>query len=109
MVGAPPGAWVEETGWATGIEEQLESALVPLHGWSATEVVRAPAGTAFTPYASVPSLAARVPGTALFAALVVLGARMPEVEVGAVTADSITVHWPDGITRVRFDPLTVEH
>jgi hypothetical protein len=109
VLGAPPDAWVEETGWATGIEEKLESALVPLHGWSTAETVRAPAGTAFAPYASVPRLAARVHGTALFAALVALGARVPEVEVGEVTADSITVRWPDRVTRVAFDPLTVEH
>jgi hypothetical protein len=110
VLGAPPGAWVEETGWATGIEEDLESALLALHGWTLQENVPAPAGTAFAPYASVPRLAAPAPGTTLFAALVVLGAPPPEVDVSEVTADSITVRWPDAsLTRVTFDPLTVQH
>lgn len=107
VLGAPPGAWVEETGWATGIWEELEANLVPLHGWTTREDVPAPAGTAFARYASVPRLAAPAHGTALFAALVVLGALSPAVEVSEVTADGITVRWPEGVTRIDFQPLAV--
>ena len=110
VVGAPPGAWAEETGWATGTEDELVSDLVPLHGWSTREEVRAPAGTAFTPYATVPRLAAQVRGTALFAALAVLGlppTAVAAVEIVEATTDSITVRWRDGVTRIGFAPVAV--
>jgi hypothetical protein len=110
VLSAPPDAWVEETGWATGTEEQLLSVLEPLHGWCTRDEVWAPQGTAFTPYASVPRLVAPARGTALFAALVVLGTRPLLVEVTDVTADSITVRWADkSLTKVAFDPVTVQH
>lgn len=107
VVGAPPDSRVEETGWATGPGAQ--AVLVPLHGWRACEDVRAPQGTAFTPYASVPRLAAPAHGTAVFAALAVL--EMPcqgDVEVTEATPDAIELRWADGtLVRIAFDPLTV--
>jgi hypothetical protein len=94
VVGAPPGARVRLTGWATG-EPDPETAPGPpaetrpsaqhpahqahftlhgLHGWdgAAPEVLRAPQGTAFTRWALVPALTGCAEGTALFVALATL-------------------------------------
>ncbi|MFB6517050.1 DUF2264 domain-containing protein [Streptomyces sp. NPDC056401] len=129
VYGAPYGARVEQTGWATGPEEPLRSELHPVHGWEARDEARAPAGTAFTRWASVPRLTAEGGGTRLYAALVALtgetGAEpvtevVPDVVPEAVadvftevTADrsSIEVRWAqDGsLTRIAFEPLRVEH
>lgn len=107
VVGAPHGARVEQTGWATGADEP--SSLVPLHGWTGQDEVRAPQGTAFTPWARVPRLSAEAPGTAWYAALVTPTGDPDPVEV-AVTEDDIRVRWTDGsTTRIAFEPLTVEH
>ncbi|WP_327257022.1 DUF2264 domain-containing protein [Streptomyces sp. NBC_01244] len=117
--GAPYGARVEQTGWATGPEEPLRSELHPVHGWEVREEARAPAGTAFTRWASVPRLTAGAEHTGLYAALVELtgtGEPDPPPIAGAltrVTADegSIEVRWADdgSLTRIAFEPLRVEH
>jgi hypothetical protein len=75
VVGAPRGAGAEATGWAVGPEQPLVSRLRPLHGWATADRRCAPAGTAFTPWARMPRLAAPVSGTAVFAALATLTAR----------------------------------
>uniref|UniRef100_A0AAU2K328 DUF2264 domain-containing protein n=1 Tax=Streptomyces sp. NBC_00049 TaxID=2903617 RepID=A0AAU2K328_9ACTN len=117
VIGAPPGARVHQTGWATGPAEPLVSALHPLHGWHEQDELRAPAGTAFTPWARVPRLSADAEGTALYACLAVLtgqaGAASPAAAVSAVEAgtDTVEVRWAgDGsLTRISFGrPLIVE-
>lgn len=54
VLGAPPGARVEHTGWATGTDGAVRSGLLGVYGWEAQDVVRAPQGTAFTRWAVVP-------------------------------------------------------
>ncbi|MCX4781919.1 DUF2264 domain-containing protein [Streptomyces sp. NBC_01264] len=119
--GAPYGAQrearVEQTGWATGPGEPLRSELHPVYGWEARDEARAPAGTAFTRWASMPRLTAEADGTRLYAALAALTGEpdpAPTAEaVTVVTADegSIEVRWAhDGsLTRIAFGPLSVEH
>ncbi|MEV7730364.1 DUF2264 domain-containing protein [Streptomyces sp. NPDC087917] len=120
--GAPYGARVEQTGWATGPTEPLRSALHPLHGWDAQDEVRAPAGTAFTPWARIPRLVAETRGKSLYAALATLTGEpepepavpaLPTAEVTEVSAneESVEVRWAqDGSwTRISFEPLHVEH
>jgi hypothetical protein len=111
VVGAPHGARVEETGWATDPDEPLRSELHPVHGWEERDDVRAPGGTAFTSWARVPRLTAEAAGTAIYAALVVLTDE-PQTgavaEVAEVRVDSIGVRWADGsVTRIAFEPLMV--
>ncbi|MFJ5155612.1 hypothetical protein ACIQCF_29360 [Streptomyces sp. NPDC088353] len=49
LVGAPADSHVTHTGWATGPEQDVVSALHGLHGWDPFPgTVRAPRGTAFT-------------------------------------------------------------
>lgn len=113
VTGAPPGARVEQTGWATGPEEGLVSALHPLHGWSGEEEVRAPQGTAFTRWALVPRLTGEAEGTEIYASLAALTTSAEPVAdaVTSVTAtpDGIDVQWADdgSTTRVTFSPLAV--
>jgi len=118
VVGAPHGAGVEQTGWATGRDEAVRSALHPLHSWTGQDEVRAPAGTAFVPWARVPRLTAEAAtGTTLYAALATLTEEPePEPLAAAVTeviadADSVAVRWADNgsLTRIAFEPVTVEH
>jgi hypothetical protein len=107
LVGAPHGAVVEQTGWATAPDEP--STLRALHGWTSHDVVRAPEGTAFTPYAAVPRLSAEAQGTALFAALAMLTGE-PEASVATPIENGVEVRWEDGsLTTITFDPVTVEH
>ncbi|MDT0443025.1 DUF2264 domain-containing protein [Streptomyces johnsoniae] len=117
VIGAPPGSRVAQSGWATGPDEPLVSALHGLHGWTDLAERRAPQGTAFTRTAGVPRLTAAVEGTALFAALATLTAT-PEpaplpTAVTRVSVDGavLEVRWADdgSTTRVGFEPLTVEH
>ncbi|MEU6762000.1 DUF2264 domain-containing protein [Streptomyces sp. NPDC046853] len=117
VVGAPYGARLTHTGWATGPEEPLLSVLHPLHGWTGRDERRAPQGTAFTPWARLPRLTAEAVGTAVFAALALLTAE-PEpasaadaATVVSATADTVEVRWSDdgSVTRIAFAPLTVEH
>ncbi|AWZ06239.1 MULTISPECIES: DUF2264 domain-containing protein [unclassified Streptomyces] len=121
--GAPYGARVEQTGWATGPGEPLRSELHPLYGWDVGDEAGAPAGTAFTRWARVPRLTAGAGagGNGLYVALAALTGRPDQVpdpvavaaavvtEVGADDG-SLEVRWAqDGsLTRVTFDPLRVE-
>lgn len=118
VVGAPPGARVVQTGWATGPDGGVRSELHALHGWtghSAEDGVRAPQGTAYTPWARVPRLTAPAAGgTAVYACLALLTGEEeaePLAEaagVEAADAHGVTVRWADGtVTRVRFEPLSV--
>ncbi|MEV7085779.1 DUF2264 domain-containing protein [Streptomyces sp. NPDC093085] len=118
VVGAPPGALLRETGWATGPGQEVRSALHPLYGWTAGPgEPRAPHGTAYTRWAVVPELTGPAEGTALFAALATLTAE-PDAAPLAAAVDGVTVdggtvevRWAgDGSrTRIAFGPLTVEH
>ncbi|MFF2852183.1 DUF2264 domain-containing protein [Streptomyces sp. NPDC058001] len=119
VVGAPPGARVHQTGWATGPDEDLVSGLHALIGWTDTTTTRAPQGTAFTRWALVPGLTADAEGTTVFAALAVLtgepdAAPLADAVSGASLAageDAVEVRWADdgSTTRVTFDPITVQH
>ena len=107
VVGAPHDATVEQTGWATGPDDDVVSVLRPLAGWVDQDEVRAPAGTAFTRWATVPRLAA--PATnrvyVAMAALTSTPVAPPTVEV---RADTVEIRWPDGTTTgIAFGPLVV--
>ncbi|MEV5608978.1 DUF2264 domain-containing protein [Streptomyces sp. NPDC052225] len=110
VVGAPHGARVTLTGWAT---DALRSELAGVYGWGERDTVRAPQGTAFEPWVRVPRLSAEAEGTAVFVALASLSAEEQSLE-GVVAevarADgSLTVRWADGhVTVVGFEPLTVQ-
>jgi hypothetical protein len=115
VTGAPPGARVEQTGWATGPDEALYSGLHPLHGWLERDEVRAPQGTAYTPWAVMPRLTAPARGTCAYAALAVLSGEpdtaLEADAVAAVTVDDggFDVRWADdgSLTRITFDPVAV--
>lgn len=115
--GAPEGARAEQTGWAVGPGDGVLSALHPLYGWEGRDEARAPAGTAFTPWALVPRLTAGAAGTGLYAALATLTAEPDPGPAAAVVAevradtDGIEVRWADdgSLTRIGFEPVTVEH
>ncbi|WP_284744759.1 DUF2264 domain-containing protein [Amycolatopsis sp. RTGN1] len=97
VLGAPPGAAAEQTGWAA------DSVLEPLTGWTGQDEVRAPHGTAYAPWVALARLTGPAEGTAVFVAHAVLGAGGAEV-----TADGTEIRWPDGFTvRIGFDPLEV--
>ncbi|MEU6953332.1 DUF2264 domain-containing protein [Streptomyces sp. NPDC045714] len=120
VLGAPDGARAELTGWATDPGGTVRSRLWGLHGWEAPEDVRAPQGTAFARWATVPRLAADVTGTVVLAALASLTAD-PEADpepaevVGrvGVAGDTVEVRWAqDGArTRITFGgaAVTVDH
>ncbi|MGW4109193.1 DUF2264 domain-containing protein, partial [Streptomyces sp. NPDC004976] len=127
VVGAPAESRLTLTGWATGPEESLVSALYGLHGWDdpSAEAVRAPQGTAWTPWALLPRLTGRCGGTSVHVAL----ASLTDTDVGADTEDAgtvplseavdevrvgdgaIEVVWAGGTarTRIAFDPVEVRH
>ncbi|MGD6748734.1 DUF2264 domain-containing protein [Streptomyces sp. BH105] len=112
VVGAPHGARVTLTGWAT---EALHSELVGLRGWERRDEVRAPQGTAYEPWVRVPRLAADVEGTAVFVALASLGAQRPEAPLADAVSEvdvldgELRVRWADGArTTVTFEPLRVQ-
>jgi hypothetical protein len=111
VIAAPCGSRVELTGWAAS--DDLQSELFPLHGWEATDEARAPHGTAFTPWATMPRLTGDVEGTALLVALAILTAdpRPPSPPLVEVPdGELILVHWRDGRhTRIALDPLVVTH
>ncbi|MFL1905694.1 DUF2264 domain-containing protein [Streptomyces tauricus] len=118
VVGAPPGARLTHTGWATGPDEPLVSALHGLHGWSPDpETVRAPQGTAYAPWVQLPRLLGETDGTSVHVSLAVLtGEPGPGPLAEAVThvvADGagVEVAWADdgARTRVSFDPVRVTH
>ncbi|MFD1659227.1 DUF2264 domain-containing protein [Streptomyces caeni] len=116
VVGAPEGARVTHTGWATGPDQSVVSVLHGLHGWDeGPEVVRAPQGTAYTRWAGVPRLGGRAGGTSVHVCLAVLTAgpgadSVTDAVAGvAVAGDGVEVTWArDGArSRVGFDPVTV--
>ncbi|MFJ6015597.1 DUF2264 domain-containing protein [Streptomyces sp. NPDC092952] len=117
VTGAPDGALVEQTGWATGRDDGLASALHGLHGWESQDTVRAPQGTAYTPWAVVPRLSARAGGTAVLVALASLTAEADAAPLDAVVSgvvvdgDTVEVRWAgDGATtRIGFAPVAVTH
>lgn len=117
VLGAPPGARVEETGWATGPGSSVTSALHGLHGWESRDEVRAPQGTAYTPWAVLPRLGADAEGTVVLVALASLtaepGAAALDTVVSGVNVDGDTVEvcWAEdaATTRVAFGPVTVTH
>ncbi|MFF8694204.1 DUF2264 domain-containing protein [Streptomyces sp. NPDC015144] len=115
--GAPDGALVEQTGWATGRDDGLVSALHGLHGWESHDAVRAPQGTAYTPWAVVPRLSAPAGGTAVLVALASLSAEADAAPLDGVVSgvvvdgDTVEVRWAgDGATtRIGFAPVAVTH
>lgn len=125
VVGAPAGARLTQSGWATGPDEPLVSTLHGLYGWTGRDSVRAPQGTAFTRWALVPRLTADVEGTAVFVALAALTGEPgpgpgPDIaSVVRVDADpdadpatgTVEARWADdgSTTRIIFDPLAVDH
>jgi hypothetical protein len=112
VVGAPPGSRVEQTGWATGPGDAVASSLQPLLGWVSADEPRAPGGTAFTRWATVPRLTAEASGTAVYAAIAVLAAEPAAADVVASGGgDVVEVRWADDgtVTRVAFAPLAVTH
>ncbi|MFE0251718.1 DUF2264 domain-containing protein [Streptomyces sp. NPDC059010] len=109
VCGGPHGARAEQTGWATGPDRCPDSQLHPLLGWTDRDTVRAPQGTAFTPWASMPRLTADATGTHIFAAVATLTTEPPAVPASeavteATVADSaLRLRWYDGaVTRVAF-------
>ncbi|MDQ0383722.1 hypothetical protein J2S54_000542 [Streptomyces sp. DSM 42143] len=118
VTGAPPGARLTHTGWATGPEEPLVSALHGLHGWSPEpETVRAPQGTAFTPWAELPRLAGDAGGDSLHVCLAALTGEPGPGPLGDAVTEvvpggrEVEVVWADGggRTRVSFEPVRVTH
>ncbi|HCT80786.1 MAG TPA: hypothetical protein DGG94_08345 [Micromonosporaceae bacterium] len=110
LIGAPPGARVSQTGWATGPGDDLTSVLQAVCGWTAQDERRAPQGTAFHVWARVPRLTADTEGTTLFAALAMLTAEpdppplSDALSVVSVSTDTLEVHWSDNActTRITF-------
>ncbi|MDN3297638.1 DUF2264 domain-containing protein [Streptomyces ficellus] len=133
VTGLPPGARIHLSGWATGPDEApavdgqrglrghgLVSQLEGLHGWEGLERLRAPQGTAFTRWATLPRLSAGPydgGGTAVLVALASLtGTHDPAGLAGMAAveradAEAVEVRWADGgaVTRVAFAPLAVAH
>ncbi|MEW2249207.1 DUF2264 domain-containing protein [Streptomyces sp. NPDC006975] len=117
VLGAPAGALVTQTGWATGPQEGLVSALHPLHGFDGpADTVRAPQGTAYTRWAEVPRLTGAAGGTTVHVCLAALGTGGDAGLAGAVTQVSVTdrqveVVWADDAarTRIAFEPVAVAH
>ncbi|MFG3137058.1 DUF2264 domain-containing protein [Streptomyces sp. NPDC048211] len=117
VISAPHGARVEQTGWATGRGSAVTSALHGLHGWESRDEVRAPQGTAYTPWAVLPRLGAEAEGTVVLAALASLsgepGAEALDAVASGVNVDGDTVEvcWAEdsATTRVAFGPVTVTH
>ncbi|WP_030185298.1 DUF2264 domain-containing protein [Streptomyces violaceorubidus] len=118
VLGAPPGARVTHTGWATGPEEPLNSVLHGLYGWEPeAETVRAPQGTAYVPWAELPRLSGPAGGTSVHVSLAALTGEPVSVPAADAVAevvpaeDGVEVVWSaDGArTRVSFDPVGVTH
>jgi len=116
VIGAPDGARVTHTGWATGPDEPVVSALHGLYGWDdGPEPARAPQGTAYTRWAHVPRLGGRAGGTSVHVCLATLTAEpdpaplADAVAAVAVDGDSVEVTWAEDGARllVRFQPMTV--
>jgi hypothetical protein len=117
VLGAPAGARVEQTGWATGPDDAVRSTLHGLHGWETSEEVRAPQGTAYTRWAVMPRLGADAEGTVLLVSLASLTAEPDATALATavsgvnVDGDTVEVGWAEdgATTRIDFEPLKVEH
>ncbi|THA71024.1 DUF2264 domain-containing protein [Streptomyces sp. A0958] len=117
VLGAPFGARVEQTGWATGPGSAVASALHGLHGWESRDEVRAPQGTAYTPWAVLPRLSAHAEGTVVLVSLASLSAEPEAAPLDAVLSgvnvdgDTVEVCWAEDAarTRIGFGPVTVTH
>ncbi|MGW2065793.1 DUF2264 domain-containing protein [Streptomyces sp. NPDC001937] len=117
VLGAPAGARVEQTGWATGPDDAVRSALHGLHGWETSDEVRAPQGTAYSRWAVVPRLGADAEETVLLVSLASLTAEPDATALAAavsavnVDGDTVEVGWAEdgATTRIDFEPLKVEH
>lgn len=117
VLGAPAGARVEQTGWATGPDNGVRSVLHGLHGWETSDEVRAPQGTAYTRWAVVPRLGADAEGTVLLVSLASLTAEPHATALAAavsavnVDGDTVEIGWAEdgATTRIAFEPLKVEH
>ncbi|MGW5661580.1 DUF2264 domain-containing protein [Streptomyces sp. NPDC003758] len=116
VIGAPDGARVAHTGWATGPEEPLVSALHGLYGWDEDpEPVPAPGGTAYARWARVPRLTGRAGGTTVHVCLASLTAEPDPAPLAEAVADvtvdddGVEVTWArDGVrSRVGFRPFGV--
>ncbi|MFI9778482.1 DUF2264 domain-containing protein [Streptomyces sp. NPDC051956] len=113
VVGAPHGAGVTLTGWAS---DALSSQLHGLYGWGERDEVRAPQGTAYERWVRVPRLSGEAEGTAVFVALASLSADEPGAPLTDVVSDvrfgegELRVLWADGPqTAVTFEPVRVTH
>ncbi|MCX3061189.1 DUF2264 domain-containing protein [Streptomyces beihaiensis] len=115
VVGAPAGARISQTGWATRAHG---SQLAGLSGWTGSDEVRAPQGTAYEPWVRIPRLTADAEGTVLLTALACLGTAPSTPPLAAAVRDvtvsdgdrEVTVTWSDGArTVVGFEPVRVTH
>lgn len=113
VVGAPHGAGVRLTGWAS---DALSSHLHGLYGWGERDEVRAPQGTAYEQWVRVPRLSGTAEGTAVFVALASLSADEPSAPLADAVSEVIVherelrVRWADGPqTLVAFEPVRVTH
>ncbi|WP_329565390.1 DUF2264 domain-containing protein [Streptomyces sp. NBC_01361] len=113
VVGAPHGAGVTLTGWAS---DALSSQLHGLYGWGERDEVRAPQGTAYERWVRVPRLSGEAEGTAVFVALASLSADEPSAPLTDVVPEvrfsegELRVLWADGPqTAVTFEPVRVTH
>ncbi|MFE5025722.1 DUF2264 domain-containing protein [Streptomyces sp. NPDC056656] len=113
VVGAPHGAGVTLTGWAS---DALSSQLHGLYGWGERDEVRAPQGTAYERWVRVPRLSGEAEGTAVFVALASLSADESSAPLTDVVPEvrfsegELRVLWADGPqTAVAFEPVRVTH
>ncbi|WP_149563087.1 DUF2264 domain-containing protein [Streptomyces cacaoi] len=122
VLGAPAGTRLRLTGWASG---DVPTRLHPLHGLARATPLRAPHGTAFTRWVTVPALEGTVTGTGICAALAALGedsgntgedGPLPHLTTAPDGTPTVTVYWPPHSgpggqappVRVRFAPFAVE-
>ena len=114
VIGAPAGSRVTHTGWATGSDDSVVSALHALHGWDdGSELLRAPQGTAHARWARMPRLVGRAGGTTVHVSLAALTAEPVPLEEAVtelvVGNGRVEVVWAlDGARSViGFGPVTV--
>ncbi|MET7320579.1 hypothetical protein [Streptomyces sp. NPDC005549] len=117
LIGAPASSRVIHTGWATGLDGSVVSALHGLHGlhgWDdGSGTLRAPQGTACTRWAQVSRLAGRARGTTVHvcpAALTAEPLPLEEAVTGrAVEHGRAQVVWALDRARsvIAFGPMVV--
>ncbi|CAM5312197.1 DUF2264 domain-containing protein [Streptomyces aurantiogriseus] len=114
VIGAPTDSRVTHTGWATGPDDSVVSALHALHGWDeGSELLRAPQGTAHARWAQVPRLAGQAGGTTVHVSLAALTAEPLPLEEAVtelvVEHGRVQVIWAlDGARSViGFGPMAV--